>query len=80
MSDEQRTGEDKIELRLTIHPEPTGIELVAILQALDLLGQSDEESSRNVNDEQAWEELARRGGVRARNWPYQLRCWSDARR
>lgn len=80
MSDEQRTDEDTVELRLTINPDPTGGELVAILQALELLEQEKVDSAWEAAGNQVWEELARQGGVRARNWPYQSRCWSDVRR
>jgi hypothetical protein len=82
MSDDHQTSKDEwtAAVRLSVYPEPTDDELLAIVEALKLLADSrgvdDHEASP---DRSAWEQTAIEQGLRSRTWIHQARSWTNPR-
>jgi hypothetical protein len=62
-------------IRLSVSPEPTDEELLAIVQALQLLDDSADDHER-APKRSAWEETALDEVLRSRTWRYQARSWT----
>ena len=80
MSEIQQDEQSRDDIRLTVTPEPTDDELLAILQALRSLGLEASEPEGYGQIRSAWQEISRQEGTRVRNWPTQVRSWADRRR
>jgi hypothetical protein len=65
-------------LRLSVSPPPTNEEFVAIAQALELLGEHEDQVEPRPN-ESPWSQVTRHETLRKRNWSYQERCWAHQR-
>jgi hypothetical protein len=65
-------------LRLSVSPSPTDEEFVAITQALELLGEH-EDQAESRSDDSPWSQVARHETLRKRTWSYQERCWAHQR-
>ena len=79
MSEKQQKDEGRDEIRLTVTPQPSDEELLAILQALQALDPDDQEPVQHDGNRSVWQEVSRNKGVRARNWPAQVRSWVNPR-
>lgn len=80
MSDFHQDEQSRDKIRLKVTPEPTGEELLAILEALRSLEPDTSEPEEYGQTRSAWQEISRQEGLRARNWPAQVRSWADRRR
>ena len=80
MSDIEQDEQFRDDIRLTVTPEPTDEELLAILQALRSLEPDEVEPEEHGQTRSSWQEISRQEGLRARNWPAQVRSWADRRR
>jgi hypothetical protein len=67
-------------VRLTIEPEPTEEELLAIIQALRLLDDDGKVNSGSHIPEDSWAQCAREQVLRQRTRAFQGRSWTISRR
>jgi hypothetical protein len=67
-------------IQLTIRPQPTDEELVAILHALELLekDRAENEASDNCSSSN-WYSIGRDEQQRTRHWPFQEQSWQNRR-
>ena len=79
MSEQESDEQAHEPLRLSVSPDPTDDELLAILQALRMLESKHDEQSESIARSE-WQEIARHEGLRVRNWPAQVRGWARPRR
>jgi hypothetical protein len=82
MSDDRQAASDEYTaaIRLSVQPEPTDDELLAIVQALKLLdvsGGADDRDFRQRRSE--WEQTAIEQGLRLRTWAHRSRSWANPR-
>jgi hypothetical protein len=79
VSNLEREEQSDVRLQVAVSPEPTDEELLAIMQALRALEQEDSRGIESRRPETNWGEIGRKEDLRARNWPLQVRNWSDRR-
>lgn len=75
----QRSTDEQVVLRLSISPEPSDEELLAIMNALQMLYDESHQSPDSEPAGSGWDVRARDEGMRARNWPYQVQSWAFPR-
>ncbi len=72
---------DADSIRVSIHPEPTDEEFLAILQALKVLDNEPEavDGERGETKSSGWRAMYRQEQQRLRHWPWQEQSWARRR-